>query len=90
MRLNVFYTINDGFVPQLGAAVCSVCENNRAAEEIVFYIGAMEVSEEHRAQLKALAEGYGRTMWSRSNTCRSGLGLTSTRWAGARSWSPGC
>ena len=56
MRLNVFYTINDGFVPQLGAAVCSVCENNRAAEEIVFYIGAMEVSEEHRAQLKALAE----------------------------------
>ena len=60
--MNLFYTINDGFVPQLGAAVCSVCENNRAAEEIVFYIGVMEVPEEHRAQLKALAEGYGRTM----------------------------
>ena len=61
-RMNLFYTINDAFVPQLGAAVCSVCENNRGAGEIVFYIGAMEVTEEHQAQLRELAAGYGREM----------------------------
>ena len=58
--MNIFYTINDGFVPQVGAGICSVCENNRQVKEIVFYVGAMEVSEEHQGQLTELAERYGR------------------------------
>lgn len=59
--MNLFYTINDAFAPQLGAAVCSVCEHNRDAEAIDFYIGALNVSEENRRLLSALAERYGRT-----------------------------
>ena len=58
--MNLFYTVNDAFVPQLGAAVCSVCTNNRDAEEIVFYIGDLHISAGHREQLTALAGGYGR------------------------------
>ena len=58
--MNLFYTVNDAFVPQLGAAVCSVCENNRDAEEIRFFVGDMEITETHRSQLRELAERYGR------------------------------
>ena len=60
--MNLFYTVNDAFVPQLGAAVCSVCENNREAPEITFYIGDLHISGVHREQLAALAAGYGRTV----------------------------
>ena len=58
--MNLFYTINDAFVPQLGAAICSVCENNRDCPEITFFIGALDVTEEHRRQLEELTERYGR------------------------------
>lgn len=58
--MNLFYTSDDHFVPQIGAAICSVCENNRGMDEIHFYIGALHITEEHQAQLAALAEGYQR------------------------------
>ena len=58
--MNVFYTVNDAFVPQLGAALCSVCENNRDMDSIVFHVGELGVTEEHREQLRTLAAGYGR------------------------------
>ena len=58
--MNLFYTVNDAFVPQLGAAICSVCENNREAEDIAFYIGSYNISEANTAQLEALAARYGR------------------------------
>lgn len=60
MRLNIFYTITDFFVPQLGAAICSVCENNRNVNELVFYIGELNVTREHQSQLSSLAGSYGR------------------------------
>lgn len=58
--MNLFYTINDTFVPQLGAAICSVCENNKSMDSIHFYIGAMAVSDEHQEQLRVLVARYGR------------------------------
>ena len=58
--MNVFYTVNDAFVPQLGAALCSVCENNRDMDSIVLHVGELGVTEEHREQLRTLAAGYGR------------------------------
>lgn len=60
--MNLFYTVNDTFVPQLGAAVCSVCENNREAPDITFYIGDYHISEQHRKQLVKLAAVYGRAV----------------------------
>ena len=58
--MNLFYTVNDAFVPQLGTAVCSVCENNREEKDITFYVGDLHISSEHREQLKTLTAGYGR------------------------------
>lgn len=58
--MNLFYTINDKYVPQLGAAICSVCENNREADSLHFYIGALDVSEESQRLLTELTESYSR------------------------------
>lgn len=58
--MNIFYTINDAFVPQLGAAVCSVCENNRDADHITFYIGAWNISPENQTKLNTLVKRYDR------------------------------
>ena len=58
--MNLFYTVNDAFVPQLGAAICSVCENNRAEDAITFYVGAWNIAPENRKKLEALTAGYGR------------------------------
>lgn len=60
--MNLFYTVNDSFVPQLGAAICSVCENNRESPEITFYVGSFHITDVHQEQLARLAEIYGRSI----------------------------
>ena len=60
--MNIFYTSDDNFVPQLGAGICSVCENNREMAEITFYIGALRITPEHQAALEALGGRYGRSV----------------------------
>ena len=30
--MNILYTLNDKFVPQVGAGICSICENNKQKE----------------------------------------------------------
>ena len=60
--MNLFYTFNEAFVPQVGASLCSVCENNREAPEICFYLGMLGVGEARQQQLSALAARYGRTV----------------------------
>lgn len=58
--MNLFYTADNNFAPQLGAALCSVCENNREAPSIHFYIGALDIAPDNQDKLRHLAEGYGR------------------------------
>ena len=58
--MNLFYTINNKYVPQLGAAICSVCENNRATDEIHFYIGAQDITPENQHLLSELTKRYDR------------------------------
>lgn len=60
--MNLFYVINDQFVPQLGAAICSVCENNTVADALNFYIGDKEITEGNRKKLTDLVGRYGRTI----------------------------
>lgn len=55
-----FYTSDNNFAPQLGAAICSVCENNRAADSICFYIGSLGISEENQTLLADLTRKYHR------------------------------
>lgn len=58
--MNIFYTADNNFVPQLGAGICSVCESNQAVEEIVFYIGCLRISPEDQSKLARLAQRYQR------------------------------
>lgn len=41
--MNVLYTIDGGFVPQVAAAITSICENNMHVEEIHFYIMSFHI-----------------------------------------------
>ena len=58
--MNIFYAVNDKYVPQLGAAICSVCENNKSMDYIHFYIGAKEITSENQLLISKLVERYGR------------------------------
>ena len=50
--MNIVYTLNDKFVPQVAAGICSVCENNLNASNINFYLISNEISDENKALLE--------------------------------------
>lgn len=58
--MNILYTVNDKFVPQLGAGICSVCENNRQVEEIHFYVFSSGITSQNKVELQQLAKSYER------------------------------
>lgn len=60
--MNLLYTFNDKFVPQVAAGICSVCENNRDAKEIHFYLMVLGLSETNRETLEQWIHGYGRSV----------------------------
>ena len=41
--MNILYTLNDKFVPQVAAGICSVCENNKDIDNITFYLISKEI-----------------------------------------------
>lgn len=59
--MNILYTINDKFVPQASACMCSVCENNKEENNICFFVAGMGISNNNKEGLRQLAESYGRT-----------------------------
>ena len=60
--MNFLYTINDNFVPQLGAGLTSICENNQKEAQITFYIMSFGISSQNKNQLKCLAQKYNRSI----------------------------
>ncbi len=58
--MNILYTINNGFVPQVGAGICSVCENNLQSEKIRFFIVSAGISEDNKEELTKLVVKYKR------------------------------
>lgn len=58
--MNIFYAVDDKYVPQLGAAICSVCENNKSIDSIHIYVGTKEVTSENQLLITKLVEGYDR------------------------------
>lgn len=63
--MNIFYAADNNFVPQLGAGLCSVCENNKNSDEINFFIGGLNISDKNRELLLSLGEKYGRKVFFR-------------------------
>lgn len=60
--MNILYIINDAFISQAGASICSVCENNKNAGRITFFILTNGMLSKNRKKLKKLAERYGRVL----------------------------
>ena len=58
--MNIVYTLNDKFVPQVAAGICSVCENNLNASNINFYLISNGISDENKALLKEFVKSYKR------------------------------
>jgi lipopolysaccharide biosynthesis glycosyltransferase len=60
--VNIVYAVNDKFAPQIGAGICSVCENNKDFEKITFYIISHGITDKNKMELEKLAHKYGRQM----------------------------
>lgn len=58
--MNILFTVNDGFVPQLATSICSICENNN--DDVKFYLMAYNIKEENQLKLKKLVNSYGNTI----------------------------
>lgn len=58
--MNILYTLNDKFVPQVAAGICSVCENNKDVKDINFYLISKEITDDNKQKLKVLVEKYNR------------------------------
>ena len=60
--MNILYTLNDKFVPQVAAGICSVCENNKEMDEINFYLISDGITTENQIKLNKLTEKYNRKL----------------------------
>ena len=60
--MNILYTFNDKFVPQVAAGIASVCENNRNEDSITFYLFVLKVSEINKTRLEEFIHQYNRNV----------------------------
>lgn len=58
--MNILYTLNDKFVPQVAAGICSVCENNKDIDNITFYLISKEISDENKKKFVEFGKKYNR------------------------------
>lgn len=57
--MNILYILNDKFVPQVAASMCSLLENNKKEIEICFYILSLDISEDNLSLMKSFVGRYG-------------------------------
>ena len=55
--MHILYTLNDKFVPQVAAWICSVCENNKW-EKVNFHIISAWITQKNQDEMKKLAKQY--------------------------------
>ena len=61
-NMNILYAVNTKYIPQVGASICSVCENNTGFDGITFYVIGLDLSEKDKKHLVRLAKGYSRQL----------------------------
>ena len=54
--MNIVYTTNDGFVPQVSACMCSVYENNRDVEELNIFVIAINMKDSYKKVLEKIGK----------------------------------
>jgi lipopolysaccharide biosynthesis glycosyltransferase len=58
--MNILYTLNDAFVPQVAAGITSICENNKDVDDITFYLMSLNIKKENEDKLEEYVSSYGR------------------------------
>ena len=61
--MNILYTLNDKFAPQVGAGITSVCENNKDSKEINFYLITLNLKKSNVEKMKKLVKKYNRNIF---------------------------
>lgn len=59
-EVNILYTVNNDFMPQLAAGICSICENNKDANHVDFYVFGDGIASDNKEILSRFVAGYGR------------------------------
>ena len=49
--MNILFTLNDAFVPQVATCMCSIFENNQSVEDIAIYLVGEKISEKNKEKL---------------------------------------
>ncbi len=57
--MDIFYTVDDNFVPQLAANICSACENHAQVGDIVFHIFSKGISASNQESLRGFVRSHG-------------------------------
>lgn len=57
--MDILYTVDNNFVPQLAANICSVATNHNGASDIVFHVFSRGISINNQYALKMLACDFG-------------------------------
>lgn len=60
--MNIVLTIDSNFSPQAAACIASVCENNKSAQELSFFILTTGIEEKPASKLHSLVSSYDRTL----------------------------
>lgn len=60
--MNILFTVNDAFVPQLAASMCSICEHNREANDVHFYVFSDGIASHNQESITAFIGTYGQTV----------------------------
>ena len=57
--MNIVYTVDNKFVPQLATGICSICENNKE-EDVCFYVVSKGITDDNKDALTRYVEKYGK------------------------------
>ncbi|AZQ41512.1 General stress protein A [Streptococcus intermedius] len=61
--MNILFTLNDAFVPQVATCMCSIFENNKSADSINIYLIGEKISEKNQQELSAFTNKYKRNVY---------------------------
>ena len=60
--MNILYTLNDKFVPQVAAGITSICENNKDSDKITFYLMSLGITKQNKKLLNKYIKKYDRSI----------------------------
>lgn len=61
--MNILYTIDENFIPQLATGISSICENNQQEKEITFYVIEQNIPDKDKIKIINFCNLYKRSVY---------------------------